>query len=763
MSVINRFEVANYLNLDQTADWRPDYRHVVFNLRGQSTAINLGNGGGKSTLTRGILVLLGRDREFQSMTRDKMAPENTGVYSHLRIELLFRDEPREADLFARAGGNLPGEPWVFGVYGYSGKGQQLHFYRYQGRLEDCPVAGTSGRKVVLIDNEAFRHTLRQVRGVLVNPDSPEWLREVGRHFDPGSVRQMIEYQKRGAGDGTASFFKVTRLPGERYDEAFFYNVLAPEVLVGVMGAEAERDEHRFEDTVLISARTISDAMYAADRKRREVETLERACQEVEKVKGRVEDFAAARRRYEAECSGLAAEAAFLEHIVLTQPLPGIPAAPLPEAPQTAWTAARLVLADGQWLLPDWAIGDITGEEPSRLNERARRKQMGSVAIRPGHVIEVPQAGDTAPERRHSGAPANAGYGREAATRLIAEASHIAEGWERDAAQRAVNGAFTWIDKAETNMRRKKAHALSAEIADLKTRIQDLAHAEHDAEQIQRGLALRRQSVHAARHAQERMSASGLFSAEELTAPAATGAKVKHERQAAAAARAAHEREAARLARPFAAWQDFTAEHGSGADPSALAARLEAARTEAEARADQAREHREELLEQLAAAEREASEIERRLTAATAAAEELEALLPGVQSFAARFPDRIPTGLEEAGDRALKEARQRRHDLDRRLHGLKNGIARLEALQPGLEVFRALFDAESPRGLESACLAARDEARQRLTRLDAEQAGLSRHIQALAAFRAAHGEAADAQAIAAARRQRWEDLAGERRR
>lgn len=42
------------------------------------------------------------------------------------------------------------------MFGYSGKNQHLHFYRYPGRLEDCPVARTQGRKVTLIGNDSFR-------------------------------------------------------------------------------------------------------------------------------------------------------------------------------------------------------------------------------------------------------------------------------------------------------------------------------------------------------------------------------------------------------------------------------------------------------------------------------------------------------------------------------------------------------------------------------------------------------------------------------
>ena len=76
MSVISRIEISNWLNLDSTREWNPDYRHVVLDLRGQSTAVQAQNGTGKTRMSRAILALLGRDREFTSDARAKMAPRS---------------------------------------------------------------------------------------------------------------------------------------------------------------------------------------------------------------------------------------------------------------------------------------------------------------------------------------------------------------------------------------------------------------------------------------------------------------------------------------------------------------------------------------------------------------------------------------------------------------------------------------------------------------------------------------------------------------
>jgi hypothetical protein len=259
MSVINRIEIANWLNLDRTREWNPDYRHLVIDLQGRSTAIQAQNGTGKTRTTQAILALLGRDREFTSDARGKMAPRTARSASHIRMEVLHpRDEGTVSS--RGTGGSPDGDCYVFGMFGYSGDGQRIVFYKYDGGLQACPVAHREVHRITLAGDEEFRRKLRGMPGALIDPSTEEWLLEVGKHFDRGNIRQIVEYQKKGAGDGTADFFKIKRSHGERYDEAFFFSVLAPELLVGTMGSEAMEGERRFEDTILISARKISVAL-----------------------------------------------------------------------------------------------------------------------------------------------------------------------------------------------------------------------------------------------------------------------------------------------------------------------------------------------------------------------------------------------------------------------------------------------------------------------------------------------------------------------
>ncbi|MFX8218963.1 hypothetical protein ABTL11_19290, partial [Acinetobacter baumannii] len=70
----------------------------------------------------------------------------------------------------------------------------------------------------------------------------------------------------GAGDASAAFSKVTSGPGERFDEAYFRQVVAPQLLMNVMGESAEEDERNVEDTIMRSMSSFIDAKLQVESK-----------------------------------------------------------------------------------------------------------------------------------------------------------------------------------------------------------------------------------------------------------------------------------------------------------------------------------------------------------------------------------------------------------------------------------------------------------------------------------------------------------------
>ncbi|MCG7977124.1 MAG: hypothetical protein G8D90_21345, partial [gamma proteobacterium symbiont of Clathrolucina costata] len=250
MSTINRIEVANFLNLNgegESETWDPRYRVVTFNFHGQSTAMNMTNGVGKTSNVEAWLALLTRDPQLISRTREKMAPERDGYYSHIRIEFVVpeRGTAAQDDFFVQQGSPVAGkETWVFGMYGYRSAGS-INFYYYRGSLEQVPVANTTGGALTLLPNKEFRAVLKAAERNRHNPVREDWIAELSLHVSPISMRRQAEYQKRGGGDKSAELFALKSRKGENYDVTFFYEVIAPELLSGLMDREGEEGEHEF--------------------------------------------------------------------------------------------------------------------------------------------------------------------------------------------------------------------------------------------------------------------------------------------------------------------------------------------------------------------------------------------------------------------------------------------------------------------------------------------------------------------------------------
>lgn len=76
MASISRIQVANFLTDGYMAgkEWTPLYRGETFRLFGQPTAMQIDNGGGKTSLTEACLYLLSRDRRLKPKVEDRIAP-----------------------------------------------------------------------------------------------------------------------------------------------------------------------------------------------------------------------------------------------------------------------------------------------------------------------------------------------------------------------------------------------------------------------------------------------------------------------------------------------------------------------------------------------------------------------------------------------------------------------------------------------------------------------------------------------------------------
>lgn len=654
MSVINRIEVSNFLNLDNRkpseAGWEPHWRHVVINLRGTSAAIVATNGAGKSTLNRALYAILTRDQSMHTETRKRAAPYRKGQFSHIRIEILFRDASTVAAP-GLIGMEVPGEAYVLGCYGYSDGDNPLQFYSYRGYLEDCPVCHVEGTRKTLISNADFLQALKNPRLSCFSPqDKKAWQDHVHRHFDPNLLAQLLFYQKAGGGDGAENFFKVRRRPGEDYDAAFFYSHIAPELLVNCMGAYAEEGEHRFEDTMLESARPVIEAEGRCQKKGLELKAINSVFADLTEAKARGDAYREEQGDLARMVGQSRAEAAFLRQIVDEAPIPGIPRPHPSLGSQTATVADQLVVVDGQVWVPDYLLGAILGMEPSRINRDAQeRTRLPGKALRGAQVIENPwylsESSYIRPQIGH--AHPNQGYRLQDAISLVRSKTSFAEGWDGDAAQRALNYAVSWREgEGEPNPARAAARRLGQELALLTERIKreegDLKGLEQERDTLHGAI----QAMEAAAYALTEMRRCGLFTVDELANPAAVAATIaaslsnlEQERQA------LHDRNA-ELA-PARQAYDAVQKAFPSQSPDAVKRRLEDDAETSAAKKEEAElawERAKATVESAGAAEAALHQEQRHLEGDISV---LAPLVPLVEAFDRVFPGEQVAGLQEA--------------------------------------------------------------------------------------------------------------------
>lgn len=397
MASITRIEVANFLSegYDSGREWSPLYRGETFRLFGQPTAIQLENGGGKTSLTESCLYLLSRDRRLKKRVDSRVAPADAG-WTHIRIE--FYEKPHDEnilqrDLIVLTPEETPGVSYVVGLCWNRSKDPM--FYVYQGTFEDAPCYRKFENKLELVDNESFRKSVERMHGSQWNrwANIQEWHEEIGQFTNIEVILQNVEFQLAGAGDYSAKVTDVKPRNGETYDAAFFRQIIAPELLRGVMGKEGDADEQKFEDTLFRSLKPAADAMVDIGRKQHELDAaiiaLDRFVPVMESAKRVVEAHA----EQMTEESAIAKDAAIIHTLAVKDPLPGLPvvqgrpgwAGDAKLAEVISW----LVIDKQGVLITDEGLAALTNVQTSEINRRTKDAVLlGSEVIDYKHHIKT---------------------------------------------------------------------------------------------------------------------------------------------------------------------------------------------------------------------------------------------------------------------------------------------------------------------------------------------------------------------------------------
>lgn len=393
MSLISRIEISNYLTegLDSNhfADWNPMLNGITLRMDGQSSLVNITNGGGKTSMAELLLYLLSRDKTLLMQLREKAAPNGRG-YSHARIEFRATDGAsfRSPQLLEVDVNNLSGSTHVIGVALNNDTTAPPIFYAYSGTLEDSPCYKRENGTLMSVPDATFVKRTKAMPRCKWDTfiHIREWHDYVGLFISMDVVRRNAVYQARGSDDKNASFFNFKPRNGESYDSAFFKAVVAPDLLTNLMNSFSEENESTVEDTLHLSLSQIVNSEREIAKKQASLELRKSAIQD--DLQPVVDAGVATNKCQSAMQTALRAvkkDVALLHHFGAQKSLHAVPGLPRPvsvlvrsdgdDARVFQVLKGMVITRDDGIAVRDKTLSDLAGVEVRRVGEVADSKRI----------------------------------------------------------------------------------------------------------------------------------------------------------------------------------------------------------------------------------------------------------------------------------------------------------------------------------------------------------------------------------------------------
>ncbi len=716
MSVINRVEIASLLNKhgDVSSPWEAKMRHLILNLKGQSTAMNMENGFGKTTLSDALIGMLSRERSLMRKTRRKMSPSRDGKpWTHVRVEFSYSSgHIGQSDILAAAGEATGGsEQWVFGMYGHADT--DPHFYYYQGRLEQLPVHSlTADRKLQLFSNDHFQHSLRKLK-----PEKPKdresWLEAIKEHISRRELEQLASFQKEGGADKSQIFNAIKPRPGEKADQAFFYEVLAPQILAGASQGETDESEEYIEDLVINSGRNVSELKHRINEKTADLQRNQNKKARLDEMHLSASQLTEAisirnQARHQLESQALCLNA------ISQKGLPGIPVTS-DDQQNPAKIASELAIRPGEIepLIPLSVLAQQTGSSSRKVEEFLESRQLSGQRHDRSDIVYHPDASWC------RGKPMRL-YPSGKAIELLGDSHQLfKDDAERvhkiEELQEAVD-AFLDLDtnpfrdsyladreflktlKVEVTEFREQRIQLDAEREELETRDKEFI----DNETVYKD-AIR----------------EALFTEQELNSPDSTEKNVRERFQAIEQNHNNFLRDEGRFSPMVDSWSTFVQQNGNALTPEQLI-------TEKDQQLEnlnlQLQEHT-ELRDSRQTKERqliqELQQIERQLPHIESERQHLTRLFDSYQQAVLLFPNEKLQGLTTQLDQQLRLQREQQSQLTSEQYKLQSQLDNFEKLSFSYQKFITLFSDEQPEGLENLLGTEKSDCERRLHQLDSQ--------------------------------------------
>lgn len=569
MGLINRVAISNMLNFygdGKRKKWSPRFRYECLDFRGQSTAVNLTNGGGKTTLAEAMLAALSRDHTLVSRTKKKFSPKSVGTWSHIQVELIRPlANTGQSDFITAQGNEVNGEHWVFGMYGYLGD-QGVNYYYYKGRLEELPIGTDDGKQRTLLSNEEFVQNRKALPGLVMSPHEDEWEEALALkvNLPQSTIRQMTDFQKRGGQDKSALLYEIKTRPGQSYAEVFFYKVLAPAIMEGIMDREGEEGEVSLEDSVERSVFSTVKAKQDTAAKRAETDELEAGVKQLAKVMNVADEVEEKQREYDHHLAKIQRDVQVLSELVGKGRLLGVPKSSLPDG-LVGDVASQLVIEPGrsEVRVLDRGLAILLDKQAKHVNEQAQRN--GIEGSESSQAIDFPC--DLFLQKKGVRGNKPRSYSLKDSIALLKAAPSVGHGLTNSAAIEYLEDAAYWFDNsADTNPYRQLYVEHEADLKQLKLDERDLDNQLERLRQDQLRLQQQQTRMETNEGLYADLVESGLFSEEELKSPRETAVIVRDKLSFARKAMNDFSILKAQLNEHYGAWKEYVAEYGTECIP-----------------------------------------------------------------------------------------------------------------------------------------------------------------------------------------------------
>ncbi|MFK0570815.1 hypothetical protein [Endozoicomonas sp.] len=699
MSVINRIEIASLLNKhgDVSSPWEAKMRHLVLNLRGQSTAMNMENGFGKTSLADALIGMLSRDRTLTHKTKRKMSPSKDGhPWTHIRVEFSYTSSTAsQDDMLAVAGDNVGGEQWVFGMYGHSDT--ESGYYFYQGRLEELPIHSTTAdSKLQLYSNDHIQHALRQLK-----PERPKdresWLDAISLHISRKELEQLASFQKEGGADKSQIFNAIKPRPGEKADQAFFYEVLAPQILAGASHGETDESEEFIEELVINSGRKVSELRHQISENNKDLErndSKKSRLEELNQTAHQLGNAQSERNQCREQLSDQAACMAVLSH----HGIPGVPAAS-EEQPEDQSAeiklAQQLAIRVGETspLVALSTLAEITGVSARKIESYFESRQLAGFRHDKTAVVYHPQASWASGKSIRL-------YPIDKAQALLADSHDL---FKDDNHRVNVLELLTEADDSffdlDSNPFRENYLADQAFQKTLRNELSELKDKRRHLEREWEALQSRDKEFTDNETVYTDALKEGLFTEQELENPGDTEKAVNQLLKAISEEYDKFLKAEGKFSDLVDKWALFQREQGSQATPAEVlqekVLKIEELSDTLKTRQEQ-EEHLQSLERQL---NQQLQTIERQLPLLQRDCDQLTALKQSHDQITQQFPNEAIAGLTQRLEQRQRQFRIQNDELVSRQREQQGSLNNLRALLPDYQSFCKVFPNQQPEGLE----------------------------------------------------------------